>query len=235
MTREKKNLFHQRKKGALITYDGSIEPVPFPLGNREGPRTLTLKITASPQDWNTLFLLAEAAPEHLGKLINFFVTIPVYEKFLSKEEGNLHRGLHNEARQLFMEQARRYAAAAYAVLSYWAEHPLTTWPQSLQDVIREAEKTSGKENVWPPGKKSVDIIAMVKCLIALKYGGKIDELGLENTEFMDNEIFRKIYLDNNKLVAANDFMQESKGFLSIDALYDVIPIFPWVYVKDMKD
>ena len=235
MPRAKKNLFHQRQKGEPITYDGSVEPIPFPLGNREGPIALNLKITASPQDWDTLFILAEAAPEHLGKLIKFYITTHVHEKFLSKEGINQPRGFHNEARQLFMEQARRYAAAACAVFSHWAKHPLPTWPQYLQDVIREAEKTSGKENVWPPGKKSVDVIAMVRCLIALKYGERIEELGLDHTEYMDNETFRNIYLDKNKLEAANDFMQESRGFLSIDALYDVIPIFPWVYVKDMKE
>ena len=232
MTSEKKNSFHQRQRGAPITYDGSVEPIPFPLGNREEPNTLTLKITASPQDWNTLFLLAEAAPEHLGKLIKFYITSNVYEKFLSKEGINQPRGFHNAAEQLFMDEARRYAAAAHTVLSHWAKSSLSTWPQSLQAVIREAEKTSGKENVWPPEKKLVDIIAMVRCLIALKYGEKIYDLNLANTEFMDNEIFRKIYLDNHYLKIARKSIQKYGDSLSIDVLFDILPIFPWVPLEE---
>ena len=212
MTREKKNLFHQRQKGEPITYDGSVEPIPFPLGNREGPIALNLKITASPQDWDTLFILAEAAPEHLGKLIKFYITTHVHEKFLSKERINQPRGVHNEARQLFMEQVRRYAAAAYAALSYWVKNPQSTWPDYLKAEIYDAERKLGEESIWPPKmksqeKKSVNVIAVVRSIIDSRYSSKGDELGLDNVEHMDNEIFHKIYLDNNKLEAANDFMQ----------------------------
>lgn len=254
MTRKKKNLFYQRQKGEPITYNGSVEPIPLPFGSQEGPTKLSLKIKASPQDWNTLFLLAEAAPEHLGKLIRFYITTPVYEKFLSREESHLPRGFHNEARQLFMDEARRYAAAAYTVLSHWAKSPLPIWPDDLKAIIREAEITLGKENIWPPpreiektlGKESswppprkkkrpgesVDVIAVVRYLINLKYGSRSDELGIANVEEMNNEIFRKIYLDNNKLEAANDFFQKYKYSLTIDVLYKVLPVFPWVYVKE---
>jgi hypothetical protein len=230
-THKKKNPFSQRKKGAPIAYNGSVEPIPLLPGLAERD-TLTLKIKASPQDWDTLILLAEAAPEHLGKLIRFYITRPAYEKFLKSEGSNLPRGLHNAAEQLFIDEARRYAAAAYTVLSHWAKRLLTTWPQSLQDVIREAEENSGKENVWPPGKKSVDVIAIVKCLIALRYKEKIDELGLANTEFMDNKTFRKIYLGKNRLEAAKDLIKIYGDSLTINALYEALPVFPWVYVKE---
>lgn len=232
MTRERKKLIDQRKKGEPITYDGSVEPIPLPFGNQEGPNKLTLKIKASTQDWNTLFLLAEAAPEHLGKLIRFYVTTPVYEKFLSREESHLPRGFHNEARQLFMDEVRRYAAAAYTVLSHWAKRPLPIWPDDLKAVIREAEKTLGNESIWPPEKKSVDVIAVVRVLINYKYGSRGDELGLDSVELMDNEIFRKIYLNKNILEAANAFIQKYGDSMTIDALYEVLPVFPWVYVKE---
>ena len=224
----KKNLFSQRQKGEHITYDGSVEPIPLPFGSQEGPTKLALKINASPQDWYTLFLLATSAPEHLGKLIQFYIATPVYEKFLSREEGHMPRGLSNEARQIFLDEARRYAAAAYAVLSHWAKRSLSDWPDDLKSLILEAEKTSGKENVWPPGKKSVDVIAMVRCLIALKYGRREDELGLENVEFMDNKVFYKIYLDKDKLKAAKPFIHKYGDSLTIDELYKVLPVFPWV-------
>jgi hypothetical protein len=45
-----------------------------------------------------------------------------------------------------------YVAAAFAVLSYWAEHPLTAWPDDLQAVIRDAKQIWGRENIWPPEK-----------------------------------------------------------------------------------
>lgn len=260
MTREKKNLFYQRKKGEPITYEGIVEPIPLPFGGQEGsewpwpPDKLTLQIKASLQDWKALCILAETSPEYLGDLIRHHITTPVDEKFLSKEGSNLPRGLHNTARQLFMEQARRYVAAAYAVLSHWAKRPLPGWPDYLKAEIREAEKklgeesiwtppreiekTLGKESIWPPKKKSqekksINVIAVVRFLIKSRYGSKGDELGLDNVEDMDNDIFRKIYLDNNKLAAANDFMKNYKGSLSIDTLYKVIPIFPWKYVKDI--
>jgi hypothetical protein len=232
MPRKTKNLFHQRKKGEPITYDGSIEPIPFPLGSREGPSALTIKITASPEDWQTLFLLVEADPEHLGKLIKFYIATPIYEDFLTREGANLPRGRHEAGEKLFMDKARRYAAAAYTVISHWATGPITTWPEYLQALIREAEKTSGKLNVWPPGKKSPDVIAMVRCLIALKYGEKIEELGLANTEYMDNEVFRNIYLDNDHLKAANKFMEKYGDVLTIDLLYDILPVFPWVPLEE---
>ncbi len=253
MTREKKNLFYQRKKGEPITYDGSVEPIPLPFGSQEGPTRLALKIKASPQDWNTLFLLATSAPEHLGKLIQFYITTPVYEKFLSREEGHLPGGFHNEARQIFMDETRRYAAAAYAVLSHWAKRPLQSWPDGLKAEIREAEKTLGEESIWPPPreieeilgqkppprkkkppKKSINVIAVVRYLINSKYGRRGDELGLKNVLHMDadNESFSKIYLDKNKLKAAKDFIQKYGNSLTIDVLYEALPIFPWVYVNE---
>jgi hypothetical protein len=262
MTREKKNLFHQRKKGESITYKGIVEPIPLPFGGQEGsewpwpPDKLTLQIKASPQDWKTLCVLAEAAPEYLGNLIRLHITTSVDEKFLLKEGSNLPRGLHNEERQIYMEQARRYAAAAYAVLSHWAKRPLHSWPEYLKAEIREAEKTLGEDNIWPPPreiektlgkesiwppkkkshkKKSIDVIAVLKFLIISRYGSKEEALGLDNMEYMDNNVFRKIYLDNNKIEAANDFINKYKGTLTIYILYKVIQIFLWVYVKDVKE
>jgi hypothetical protein len=251
MTRDKKNLFQQRKKGEPITYDGSFDPIPLPFGNQEGPNKLTLKIKASPQDWNTLFLLAEATPEHLGKLIQFYIARPAYEKCLKKEGSNLPRGLHNVVEQLFMDDARRYAAAAYTVLSHWAKRPLTKWDKNLKDVIEQAEKILGKESVWPPpreiektlGKESiwpppqkkksletklVDVVAVVRALITKKFGFRIDELGIAKVDEMENDIFSKIYLDKNKLKAAKLFIKKYGDSLSIDELYEVLPVFPWV-------
>lgn len=247
MTSKKKNLFYQRQKGEPITYDGSVEPIPLHLEERD---TLTLKIKASPQDWDTLYLLAEASPEHLGKLILLKIARPAYEKFLKREEGHLPRGFHNEARQILMDEARRYAAAAYVVLSHWAKRPLSDWPDDLKVVIREAEKTLGENNIWPPppeiqktlGKesswppprkkkrpgKSIDVIAIVRYLIDLKYGERGEKLGLKNVEHMDNESFYKIYLDKDKLKAAKPFIQKYGDSLTIDELYEVLPIFPWV-------
>jgi hypothetical protein len=262
MTREKK-LFHQRKKGEPITYDGSAKPLPLPFEGKDRSEwpwpldKLTLKIIASPQDWNTLNVLSEANPEYLGNLIRLHIANPVYKKFLSKEKSNLPRGFHNEARQILMEQTRRYAAAAYAVFSHWANRPLQSWPDDLKAEILEAEKKLGKDNIWPPpveiektlGKdsftwppkkkstkmKSFDVIAMVRFLINKKFGAKRDDLGLDRVEYMDNDIFHKNYLDENKIEAASDLMKKYNYSLSIDTLYSVIPIFPWVYVKDMKE
>jgi hypothetical protein len=256
MTREKKNLFHQRKKGEPITYDGSVKPIRRPFGKQKGSGLsdkLTLKIKASPQDWHTLYLLAKADPEYLGRLVLIHITRPVYEQFLSREGIHLSGGLHNVEQQLFMEKARSYAAAAYAVLSHWAKSPLATWPDDLKAIIREAEnkltkesiwpptreieKTLGKESTWPPPRKkklpekSIDVIAVVRYLINSKYGRRGDELGLGNVEHMDNEIFRKIYFDKNKLKAAvallNDFIQNYGDSLTIDELYDDVPKFGW--------
>jgi hypothetical protein len=111
MTSEKKNLFHQRKKGEPIAYNGSVEPIPLAYISQEWPDRLALKIKACPQDWNTLHQLAEADPEYLGRLIFLHITRPVYEKFLSKEGRILPRGFHTEAEQIFMEKARMYVAA----------------------------------------------------------------------------------------------------------------------------
>jgi len=242
MTREKKN-FHQRKKGDPIAYDGSVEPIPLAYVSQEWPDKLTLKINASPQDWNTLHQLADADPEYLGRLIFLHITRPVYEKFLSREGRNLPRGFHSEAEQIFMEKARMYVAAAYAVLLHWAEHPLTAWPDDLQAVIRDAEKRLGKESIWYPGKQSpenerqsVDVIAVVRYLLKLKYGVRWKELGLDNVEKMDNEIFRKIYLDKNKIDAAmalqNNYIQKQEVPPSIDVLYEFVPGFGWEYIKE---
>ncbi|MFZ5447056.1 MAG: hypothetical protein ACOZFS_00255 [Thermodesulfobacteriota bacterium] len=228
MSHKTKNLFHQRKKGEPITYDGNIEPIPFPLGSREGPNALTLKITASPEDWQTLFLLAEADPEHLGKLIKFYITNPIYEHYLTKEEINQTRGVHDIAERNFMDRARRYAVATYTVLSQWAKGPMASWPEYLQALIREAEKTMGKENVWPPEKEAPDVITMVRCLIALKYGNQIKQFRLTEPEFMDNEVFRKTYLDKNKLKAAKFYIQEYGDKMTVEWLFDILPEFPWV-------
>jgi hypothetical protein len=154
MPYEKKHSFHQRKKGDPIAYDGSIEPIPLAYVSQEWPKELTLKIKASPQDWNTLHQLADSSPEYLGRLIFLHITRPVYEEFLSREGKNLLRGFHNEARQIFMEESRMYVAAAFTVLSYWTERPFTAWPKDLQAVIRGAEKRLGEESIWPPIKLS---------------------------------------------------------------------------------
>lgn len=242
MTREKKN-FHQRKKGDPITYDGSVEPIPLAYVSQEWPDKLTLKISASPQDWDTLHQLANSSPEYLGRLIFLHITRPVQEKFLSREGRNLPRGFHNEAEQIFMEESRMYVAAAYAVLSYWGEHPLTAWPDDLQAVIRAAEKRLGKESIWYPGKQShknerqsVEVIAVVRYLLRLKYGIRWKELGLDNVEKMDNEIFRKIYLDKNKVDAAialqNNYLQKHEVPPPIDVLYKFVPGFGWEYIKE---
>jgi len=245
MTREKKNLFHQRKKGLPITYDGSNEPIPLAYVSQKWPDKLTLKINASTQDWNTLHHLAMTSPEYLGRLIFLHITRPVYDNFLLKEKRNLPRGFHNEAEQIFMEEARMYVAAAYAVLSYWAKHPFTAWPDYLQAIIREAEKLWTEEIIWPPIKQhqqylknerqSVDVTAGVKYLLMLKHGRRGDELGLGNVELMDNEVFSKIYMDKKKVEAAvalrDDFMQKYGDSLTIDVLYEFVPKFGWEYER----
>jgi hypothetical protein len=242
MTREKKN-FHQRKKGEPITYDGSVEPIPLSFVSQEWPNKLTLKISASPQDWNTLHQLAVTSPEYLGRLIFLHITRPINERFLSKEGRILPRGFHNEAQQIFMEEARRYSAAAFVVLSHWADQPLTVWPDELQDVTREAEKLWGQENIWPPEKQSrenerqlVDVIAVVKYLLDLKHGLKRDEFDLDSLEEMDNETFRKIYLDKNKIKAAkaiNDsFIHKHGDSLNVDTLYEYVPGFGWELIEE---
>ena len=94
MTREKKNPFIQRRKGDPIKYDGRTKPIPLAPEIRwdnaaSCPSELTLEIKASPQDWDTLYLLSQASPEYLGKLIGFYVVRPVFEKFLAREGSNL--------------------------------------------------------------------------------------------------------------------------------------------------
>jgi hypothetical protein len=252
MARKKKNLFYQHKKGEAIKYQGEVEPIPLSPALFSSGK-LNLEIKASINDWNTLYLLAEAAPEYLGKLIKFYIAKPVYEEFLSREGTNLPRGLHNMEEQLFMDDARRYAAAAYTVLSHWAKRPLTDWPDDLKALIeqaekilgeeniwvppREIEKTLGKESVWPPKekspqKKSLDVTAVVRVLTNMKLGSRAGKLGLKNIEEMDNEIFSKLYLDKNKLEAANAFIQKYGSSMTVEDLYQVLPVFPWQFVKE---
>lgn len=250
-TNKKKNLFYQRKKGEPIKYNGSVEPLPLAYVSEEWPDKLALKIEASPQDWNTLHQLAMTSPEYLGKLI-LDITRQVQKDYLSKEGRNLPRGFHNEARQIFMEEVRRYAAAAYAVISYWRKRPLDEWPDNLKIIIEKAEKKLGEDIVWPPSpdiqktlgkestwlpprkkkppKKSIDVIAIVKYLINLEYGRRRDELGLDNVQDMDNEVFDKTYLYKKKLNAAktwrNKLIKKYGGdFLTIDVLLGYVPGF----------
>ena len=236
MTREKKNPFHQRQKGESIAYDGGVEPIPLAYVSQEWPDKLTLKIKASPQDWNTLHQLADSSPEYLGRLIFLHITRPVQEKFLSREGRNLPRGFHNEAEQIFMEESRMYVAAAFAVISHWGKSPLTTWPDNLKVVIREAEIILGEKSIWPPQKESVDVIAVVRYLLNLKTGIRRIELGIDNLEDMDNEGFYKIYFDKNKIEAAvsiiNNFVQKFGKSLSIETLYDFVPGFGWERIKE---
>ncbi|MBM4289482.1 MAG: hypothetical protein FJ135_15300 [Deltaproteobacteria bacterium] len=243
MNREKKNIFYQRKKGEPITYDGSAEPIPLSFVSQEWPNKLTLKINASPQDWNILHQLAEASPEYLGRLIFLNITRPINEKFLSREGKALPRGFHSEAQKILMEEARRYSAAAFAVLSHWAKQPLTTWLDELKAQIHEAEKLWGKENIWPPEKQSyendrqsIDVITVVRYLLNIKDGIRRDELGLDNLEEMDNEIFRKIYLDKDKVEAAkainDNFIQKYGDPLDIDRLHECVPGFGWELIKE---
>ncbi len=236
MTREKKNPFYQHQKGAPITYNGSVEPIPLPYVSQKWPDKLTLKISASPQDWDTLHQLANSSPEYLGRLIFLHITRPVQEEFLSKEGRNLPRGFHNEAEQIFMEEARRYVAAAFTVLSHWAEHPLIDWPDSLKAVIRGAEIRWGEKSIWPPEKESVDVIAVVRYLLRSKYGIEGKKLSLADIEDMDNEIFWKIYRDKEKIEAAktinDNFIQKHVDSLDIDTLYKFVPGFGWEYIKD---
>jgi hypothetical protein len=238
MTREKKS-FHQRQKGTPITYDGSVAPIPLAYVSQEWPDKLTLKINASPEDWDTLHQLADSSPEYLGRLIFLHITRPVQEKFLSKEGRNLPRGFHNEAEQIFMEESRRYAAAAFAVLSHWAKSPLTDWPDYLKAEMLDAEKRLGKTNIWHPEKESVVVIAVVRYLLKLKFGRRGIELGLkdiEDIDNMDNSDFRKIYFDKKKIDAAvaiqNNFIKRYGNPITIDTLYEVVPGFGWEPIKE---
>ncbi|MGB8991374.1 MAG: hypothetical protein WCD80_04910 [Desulfobaccales bacterium] len=55
-------------------------------------------------------------------------------------------------------------------------------------------------------------------------------------EKMDNEIFRKIYLDKNKIDAAmalqNNYIQKHEVPAPIDVLYELVPGFGWEYIKE---
>jgi hypothetical protein len=257
MTREKKSLFHQRKKGEPIKYNGSVEPIPLPPELKWNdaplsPRTLTLEIKASPQDWNTLHILAEASPEHLGKLILFYIARPVYEKFLKREGVNLPRGLHNLTKHLFMDDIRSYATAAYAVISHWGNHPPTAWPAFLKSLVQMAEKKLGEELIWPPppeiekilgkecdwtppqknkSQRSLNVIEVVKYLVTSNYGLRGEEYGFASVEHMDNDIFYKIYIDKNKLKAAKDLIREYGKAMTIHVLYNIMPKFGWEYER----
>ena len=61
-------------------------------------------------------------------------------------------------------------------------------------------------------------------------------MGLKNIEDMDNEGFRKIYFDNNKIDAAmaiqNNYIQNHEIPLSIDVLYKFVPGFGWELIKE---
>ena len=155
MTSEKKHSFHQRKKGEPIKYYGGVEPIPLAYVSQEWPNKLTLKIKASPQDWNTLHQLADSSPEYLGRLIFLHITRPVQEKFLSREGRNFLGGFIMRREQIFMEESRMYVAAAFAFLSHWEKSPLTDWPENLKADIREAEKRLGKKSIWPPKRNQL--------------------------------------------------------------------------------
>jgi hypothetical protein len=76
---------------------------------------------------------------------------------------------------------------------------------------------------------------VVRYLLKLKYGIRWKELGLDDVEKMDNEIFRKIYLINNKVEAAmalqNHYLQNHEIPLPINVLYQYVPGFGWELIK----
>lgn len=210
--------FRQRKKGAPITYDAQDDPIPLPWARQKNsrlpwpPAELRLKITASPNDWETLYIMSQATPELLGLLIFKHIAEPVYERFLIRETHPLPRGVHAEPedsedkyalgkRQLFMWQARCYAAAAYTVIRSWKKRSREEWPEHLIDM---ESKYCQSHSVKKP-----TTIELTKFCFDQKFGKIRSSLGMKQ---IDEDSFRKIYL-------LPEFLRRSRK------IYEVIKLF----------
>lgn len=226
----------QRKKGDLIIFNGKDEPIPMPWARQVKsklpfpPPTLTLYIKAMPQDWRTLFRLGETDPAYLGQLLFINIIKPIYERFLLKEDYPPPRGVHAEPedqespyalglREQFMWEARNYAAAAYTVLRHWGKRPGDEWPQHLKLLIDTVREDIGSENVFLPGKKKINVIAVVMHLLKEKFDSRRTHLGLKDPEEMVESDFRDNYLRKNPLEAAKAISNKSKHSLTIEELY----------------
>jgi hypothetical protein len=223
----------QRKKGEPIRYKGADDPIPLPWGGQEGSQILSLpptlvidKITATPQDWRTLYHLALADPEYLGNLLVHHVIRPVYEKFLSKEDFPLPRGIHAKPedqdpyvlglRDQFMWDARNYAAAAYTVIRHWRGKPREEWPLHFIKPFETIVEKTGHD------KDKVDVLWITSALLEERFNGRWEELGLIDPEGFLEEDFRDIYLLRNHIDAAESAFEKMQHKVTIDELYEMI-------------
>ncbi len=122
-----KNPIRQRTKAGPIT---ATADVPLRKALSEEFYAINLKITASPEDWVSLYPIGLADPEYLGNLILINFAKPVYEAKISRIEYPPPRGIHarfkgEDVVSIFMHEARNYAAAAYTIISYWLKRPQT--------------------------------------------------------------------------------------------------------------
>lgn len=222
---KKKHDIRQRQKNAPISADADI-PLrkPEPEGSILSllPENLKFTITASPQDWMTLYRMALTDPEYLGRQIMIQLAQPVYQEKLENLDYTIPRGMHAKSangltRAEFMHEARKFAAAVHAVVSYWVKKPKEEWPDHFKKLISGFDKEGYKIVSTHTG--SFEIITIVSFLLELKYEKEMKELGLSSCT---EDVFRKTYLKKNYLEAAKSIFSRGGEVMTINELFNVM-------------
>lgn len=173
--------------------------------------SVSLKITATLQDWETLYTHFLDDPKSLGTLISAFFLQPVFDEHLKDTYSPRPRGVHcvegvkGEKEGDFMAEARRYAAAAYVICQYWLKKD--EQPQFFRDLI---------------GKDSA--IKATLELFEEKFKKRRCQLGLlpktNPRKFKETYLKRKT---NPCLAPAKHFFEKTGHKLTIDELIDYLP------------
>lgn len=184
---------------------------------------VSLKVSATLQDWKTLYTYSLDDPESLGTLIFNFFLQPVFDKHLKDTYSPRPRGVHcvegvkGEEEGDFMAEARRYAAAAYVICQYWLKKD--EQPQFFRDLIRTLDK---EKIVTAKGKYSTTKATLE--LFEEKFRERRRQLGL--LQKTTPRAFKETYLKrktNPCLVPAQHFFEKTGHKLTIDELIDYLP------------
>jgi hypothetical protein len=210
----------QRTKGGPITATADL---PLRKALKREAYSLKLKIVASPEDWWSLYTIALADPEYLGKLILINLAKPVYEEKITKIDHPPPRGIHapikgKDVVGFLMHEARKYAAAAYTVVSYWVKRPNAEWSDYFKEIIKGLMKK--KKDITSPKAKKYVSIDIVIALFEEKYGNRLQGLNIQS--ILHESYFRNTYLKRNYLEAAKHFFELEDNKLTIDELFEIL-------------